>query len=159
MVEPADRVAGRLQQPRHRNGVCVQPVRHVAFRIAGHPSKMPIDVKTRRKLPGHYRRSAGRTNTAGNCEPVEVGSLLRQPINVRCLNIGMTMTAKITPTPVIGKDEHDVGLCSATFSHANAGRVTRAMYISAKIKAGTWLKCFMRFFNFDIFCFVFIFGL
>ena len=39
---------------------------------------------------------------------MEVGPFAGQAVDVWCLHVVMAVTAKIAPTPVVGKDEEDV---------------------------------------------------
>ena len=103
-------VAAGLQQPRQRDGAGIQPIGHVAFRVAWHPSEVAVDVVASRELPRHHRRSTGRTHSAGNRESFKVRALACQAIDVGSSHIRMPMTRQIAPTPIVSKDEKDIGL-------------------------------------------------
>jgi hypothetical protein len=45
---------------------------------------------------------------------MKVRPLTGKPINMWCFHIRVTMAAQITPSPVISKDENNVGLLSGT---------------------------------------------
>ena len=51
----------------------------------------------------------GEKNTAGYREALEIGSLPGQAVDVRRLDPGMPMARQISPPPVIGKNEDDIG--------------------------------------------------
>ena len=77
---------------------------------------MPINIVTSGKVPGHYRRAARRTNSTGNCEAMEIGAFLCQPVNVRRLDVRMPVTAQVTPAPIVGEDKENIW---STFLGAN----------------------------------------
>jgi hypothetical protein len=106
------RVARGLQHPGQRRRLRVEPVRHVALGVALHPREVAVDIVARRKMPRQHRSPAGRTHPARDREPVEVRTLPGQPIDVRRLDVGMTVTRQIAPAPVIGEDEDNVGAWS-----------------------------------------------
>ena len=70
---------------------------------------MTVYVVSGWKMPRHDRRSAGRAYTARHGESVEVGAFACQTINVGRLDVGVPVTAQVTPAPIIGKDEQDIG--------------------------------------------------
>ena len=109
LTEVRGGIARILKEPGKERCLGIKPIGHVALGIAGHPGEVTVNVVTRREMPGHDRRPAGGTNATGHGEPVKVGSLPAQPVNIRRLNIGMTMATQISPTPVIGKDEENIG--------------------------------------------------
>ena len=75
---------------------------------------MSIDVVSGRKVPRHHGSTARRTNATSNSEAMKVRPLTGKPINIWCFHIRVTMAAQITPSPVISKDENNVGLLSGT---------------------------------------------
>ena len=66
---------------------------------------MTIDVVTGGKMASHDGRPTGGTNPTGHGETMKVSTLLSQPIDIRCLQVGMPMATQISPTPVIGKNK------------------------------------------------------
>ena len=105
-------ITGFLQKSREERRTGVEPVGHVAPGIAGHPGKVPINIVTGGKVSGHHRGATRRTDPTGYREPVKVRTLPRKAINIRGLDIRVTVTPEIPPAPVIGEDEQDVGfLC------------------------------------------------
>ena len=60
-------------------------------------------------MAGHDGSTAWRTNPAGYREAMEVSTLLGQPVDIGRLEVRMPVTAQISPTPIIGKDENDIG--------------------------------------------------
>jgi hypothetical protein len=62
----------------------------------------------RRKMAGHHRSTTGGAHAACHHKVMEIHTFLRQPIDVWCSYIGVPVTTKIAPAPVIGKDEKDV---------------------------------------------------
>ena len=99
------RVACLFQKSREQHGFRIEPIGHVTFRIAWYPREMTVDVVSGWKMSRHDRRSAGRAYTARHGESVEVGAFACQTINVGRLDVGVPVTAQVTPAPVIGKDE------------------------------------------------------
>ena len=99
------RVACLLQKSWEQRGFRIEPIGHVTFRIAWYPREMTVDVVSGWKMSRHDRRSAGRAYTARHGESVEVGAFACQTINVGRLDVGVPVTAQVTPAPVIGKDE------------------------------------------------------
>ena len=77
---------------------------------------MTIDVVTSRKVARHHGSTTGRTHSTGNGKAMEVGAFLSEPIDVGSLHIGVAMTAKVAPTPVIGEDEQNVGATLAVMA-------------------------------------------
>ena len=102
-------IAAIFQDPGQERGPGVKPIRHIAPGIARHPGEMAINIVTRRKMPGHHRRTAGGTDPAGNGKPMKVSSLPGQAINIGRLHLGVTMAAQVPPAPVISKNEEDIG--------------------------------------------------
>ena len=90
--------------------IWIEPIGHSAFGVAGDPGEMAIDVVAGRKMPGHHRSPAGRANSAGYGEAVEICAFGSESINVWRFHIRMTMTTQVTPSPVIGENEKNVGL-------------------------------------------------
>ena len=86
----------------------MEPVRHASIGITAYRRKVAINVVTSGEVSGHHRRAARRTHTTGDGEPSEVRPFFRQPVNVRCPDIGMPVTAEITPAPVVRKYEQNV---------------------------------------------------
>ena len=62
-------------------------------------------IKTVNRFP--IKRLA---DAAGNCESMKVRSLSGQPIDVRCLDIRMTMATQVAPAPVVSENKQDVRL-------------------------------------------------
>ena len=54
--------------------------------------------------------AAWRADSAGNAETVEIGAFFRNPIDIRSLHIRMSMTTKISPTPIVSKDKENIRL-------------------------------------------------
>ena len=52
---------------------------------------------------------------------MEVGAFACQTINVGRLDVGVPVTAQVTPAPVIGKDEQDIGLFRSIRGHKTGG--------------------------------------
>ena len=91
-----------------RGSVRREPIGHIAFCVTGHPSKVAVDVVASREMSRHDRRPARRTDTAGDSKTMKVRALLCQPIDVRCLDIRVTVATKIAPAPIVRKDKDDV---------------------------------------------------
>ena len=103
-------VASFLQEPRQERRLGVEPVGHVALGVARHPGEVAVDIVARREVAGHDRGPAGRTHAAGNREAVEIRALFGKAVNIRRFDIRVPVATQVTPTPVVGKDEQDVGL-------------------------------------------------
>ena len=102
-------VACLLEHPWQEWRLWAEPIRHVAFGIAGHPREVAVNVVACRKVACHHGRSAGRAHTAGDGKSMKICAFLRQSVDVWRLHIGMPMTAQVTPTPVVGEDKQNVG--------------------------------------------------
>lgn len=70
--------------------------------------KMLVDTVSGRELTRHRGRAAGRANRVANREPMEVGALGSQAIDVRRTKLSVAVTRQIAPSPVVGKDENNV---------------------------------------------------
>lgn len=102
-------IPGLFKKTRQHGGLRVKPIGHVSFLVARNPGEVAIDVITGRKMAGHDGCTAWGTNPAGYREAMEVSSLLGQPVDIGRLEVRMSMTAQVSPTPVIRKDENDIG--------------------------------------------------
>ena len=95
------RVSAITQHSWKRGSVRREPIGHVAFCVAGYPSKVTVDVVASREMSRHDRGPARRTDTTGDSKTMKVRALLCQPIDVRCLDIRVTVATKITPAPIV----------------------------------------------------------
>jgi len=68
-------------------------------------------------MPSHDGSAAGGANSTGNSEAVEVSALFGELVDVGSFDVWVTVNAKVTPAPVIGKDEENVW----SFSLRDAG--------------------------------------
>jgi hypothetical protein len=69
-------------------------------------------------------------------------SILCEPINVGCFGDGMSVTAQVTVSQVVGKDEHDVGAvcCSGrTYEGTESEQETEKCLVHVQVFAGEWL--------------------
>ena len=69
---------------------------------------MTINVVSGRKMPGHHRRATGGTDPASHGEAVKVGAFFGEAVDIGGFKVGMSVATKITPAPVICKDENDI---------------------------------------------------
>lgn len=67
-------------------------------------------ARVTRMKPLHETRSRRRADRVSGVGIAEAHSFARDPIDVRSLNLFLTVTTQITPTQVIGQDEDDVRL-------------------------------------------------
>ena len=87
----------------------LEPIRHPALLVALDGREVPVDGVPSRELSGQDGRPAGGANTAGNRELVELAAFQGKTIDVGRLQIGVPVAAEVTPAPVIGQDEDNVG--------------------------------------------------
>ena len=59
-------IAGSPEELGDGRSFGAQPIGHVAFRVAGNPGKVPINVVSGRKMARHDCRTTGRANSAGD---------------------------------------------------------------------------------------------
>ncbi len=102
-------IPGLFQKTRQHGGLWVKPIGHVSFLVARNPGEVAVDVVTGRKMAGHDGCPAWRTDPAGYREAMKVSTLLGQPVNIGRLEVRMPVTAQVSPTPIIRKDENDIG--------------------------------------------------
>ena len=108
------RITRFLKHPWKHRSLGIEPIRHTSLSIAGHPCEVTVDVVTGGKVPRQDRGATRRTNPAGDGKAVEVGALLGKSINIRCPNVRMSMASEVTPAPVVGKDENNIGTLAST---------------------------------------------
>ena len=110
-----------LQKAGHQRGLGIEPIRHPPLGIARHPSKVAIDIVARWKVPRHHRGATRRTHSTRHREAMKVRPLLCKTINIRRFNIRMPVAAKISPTPIISKDEHDIRRSGSSLGDGKEG--------------------------------------
>lgn len=66
------------------------------------------------KYAGHATLGiAGRADSAGDGEAVEVGAFFGEAVDVGCLDVRVAVAGEVAPAPIIGEDKKNIGLfCS-----------------------------------------------
>ena len=109
LAEVRRAIARLLEKTRQRRRLRIEPVGHAALMILSRRGKVLMNAVPRRVMPRHHRRAARRADRVEHIELLKIRPFAGQPVKVRRLQPRMPVTRQIAPTPVVGKDEDDVG--------------------------------------------------
>lgn len=92
-AEVAGGVAGLLEQPRQQRDLRIKPIGHPPRDVLLMTREVFMHAVPRREMPGDDRRPTRRADGVANGELMEVGPLASQTVEVRRLDVRMTVAS------------------------------------------------------------------